>query len=203
MGDTADLSKLSSDETGLYATFRPSASHKPCHNPPTSTGPTLRHFSQSRRLCSANRYQRIMPKGLIPLMLSSPDEPTTSFGSRSSVIFFPDHKPNKPTHVRRISVSPPVSPAHRRNSSDVVHSTRLSRPPLRTPLRRQSQQVPASLPAIPYSSAEWKKAITEIKRYHVTRRFRACSARCSEILTNIKSTVSTSGSARPGGFCVS
>lgn len=58
-------------------------------------------------------------------------------------------------------------------------------------MRRQSQQLPVSLPDIPFSSAEWKKAITEIKQYHVARRFRACSARCNEILTNVKDIVRT------------
>ncbi|KAJ4394366.1 hypothetical protein N0V93_003583 [Gnomoniopsis smithogilvyi] len=111
-----------------------------------------------------------MAKGLIPLMLSSPD-------SISSVI------PKSPT---RASYSPPVSPAHRRNQSDVTPIIKLSRPPVRSSMKRQSQQIPASLPQIPYSSTEWKRAINEIKRYHVTRRYRACSARCNEILTNIK-----------------
>lgn len=64
-------------------------------------------------------------------------------------------------------------------------------------MKRQSQQLPASLPQIPYSSTEWKRAISEIKRYHVTRRYRACSARCNEILTNIKSIVSIASSAYP------
>lgn len=134
-------------------------------------------------------------------MLSSPDESTASFGPRASVVFSPDHRPNQPTHIRRISFSPPVSPGHKRNLSDATHSAKFSRPPVRpAAVRRQSQQVPASLPVIPYSSAEWKKAITEIKRYHVTRRFRACSARCSEILTNIKNPVSASCLERPGSL---
>lgn len=133
-----------------------------------------------------------MPKGLIPLMLSSPGHEATSFGSRSSVIFPSDHSSSKlGGSNKRVSVSPPVSPAHKRNFSDVTPIIKLSRPPVRTPkMRRQSQQIPASLPTIPFSSAEWKKAIAEIKQYHVTRRFRACSARCNEILTNIKNIVS-------------
>lgn len=133
-----------------------------------------------------------MPKGLIPLMLSSPDSLTTSFGSRSSILFAPDH------HRRRPSFSPPLSPAaHKRNYSDVTPMIKLSRPPVKpAKMRRQSQQIPASLPAIPFSPAEWKRAIAEIKRYHVTRRFRACSARCNEILTNLRDIVSAF--RRPG-----
>lgn len=42
------------------------------------------------------------------------------------------------------------------------------------------------MPVLPYTAAEWKKAIVEIKRFHITKRHRACSARCSEILTNTK-----------------
>lgn len=137
-----------------------------------------------------------MPKGLIPLMLSSPDS-TAGFGSRSSVIFPSGLSPIQPRSNRRASLSPPASPAHKRNYSDITPMIKLSRPPVRTSMKRQSQQVPASLPVLPYSSAEWKKAIAEVKRYHVTRRFRACSARCNEILTNVRDTVSTLCCAHP------
>ncbi|CCC11638.1 unnamed protein product [Sordaria macrospora k-hell] len=34
--------------------------------------------------------------------------------------------------------------------------------------------------------AEWKRAIVEIKKLHIGKRYRACSARCIEILDNIK-----------------
>ncbi|KAF3769116.1 hypothetical protein M406DRAFT_63072 [Cryphonectria parasitica EP155] len=101
-----------------------------------------------------------MAKGLIPLMLSSPTS-TSGFGSRPSV-----------SSNRRASYSPPLSPAHRRNASDVTPILKLSRPPVN----------------IPSTSAEWKRSIAEIKRFHVTRRFRACSARCNEILTNLRNT---------------
>ncbi|KAK7744137.1 hypothetical protein SLS53_003658 [Cytospora paraplurivora] len=53
-------------------------------------------------------------------------------------------------------------------------------------MKRQSQQTPTSLPVLPYTQAEWKKAIVEIKRFYITGRHRACSARCNEILTNTK-----------------
>lgn len=147
-----------------------------------------------------HHHCKAMPKGLIPLMLTSPGPSATSFGSRSSVMFPSDHNSTKyGASSRKVSVSPPISPAHKRNFSDVTPIIKLSRPPVKAPkMRRQSQQIPASLPAIPFSSTEWKKAITEIKQYHVTRRFRACSARCNEILTNIKNIVRASPCGRPG-----
>lgn len=116
-------------------------------------------------------------------MLSSPDA-TSTFSSRSSVALT---SPNRASHSDAVSVSPVP---HRRNQSDVTPIIKLSRPPVRSSMKRSSQQLPASLPQIPFSSAEWKRAISEIKRYHVTRRYRACSARCNEILTNIKMIVS-------------
>lgn len=152
-----------------------------------STTPPSRLFSTLNKAQIKNsctflcKQHKSMAKGLIPLMLSSPDS-TSSVGSRPSVV-----AAKSPT---RASYSPPVSPAHRRNQSDVTPIIKLSRPPVRSSMKRQSQQIPASLPQIPYSSAEWKRAINEIKRYHVTRRYRACSARCNEILTNIKTIVS-------------
>lgn len=126
-----------------------------------------------------------MSKGLIPLMLSSPDATSSFHSSRSSVTAM-----KSPVRFS-FSPAPPLSPGlHKRNQSDTP-IIKLSRPPVRSSMKRQSQQLPASLPQIPYSSAEWKRAISEIKRYHVTRRYRACSARCNEILTNIKNIVST------------
>ncbi|KUI60398.1 hypothetical protein VP1G_07597 [Cytospora mali] len=119
-----------------------------------------------------------MPKGLIPLMLSTSSTEGLSSRSRSSVI-----APARP--LTRLPIPLPATPAHKRNASDITPMIKVSRPPVRT-MKRQSQQVPASLPVLPYTQAEWKKAITEIKRYHITRRHRACSARCSEILTNTK-----------------
>lgn len=126
-----------------------------------------------------------MPKGLIPLMLSP--SLTESFGSgpsRTTVI----HPAGQYINPSAATISP-ASPAHKRNASDVTPMIKLSRPPVRT-TKRHSQQVPASLPVLPFTSAEWKRAITEIKKCYVTRRYRACSARCNEILTNTKDLVS-------------
>ncbi|KAI7788896.1 hypothetical protein LA080_004998 [Diaporthe eres] len=121
-----------------------------------------------------------MPKGLIPLMLSP--SLTESFGSgpsRTSVILPAGQ------YINPSAAASSASPAHKRNASDVTPMIKLSRPPVRT-TKRHSQQVPASLPVLPFTSAEWKRAITEIKKCYVTRRYRACSARCNEILTNTK-----------------
>lgn len=111
---------------------------------------------------------------------------TESFGSgpsRTSVILPGGQYINPPPAASS------ALPAHKRNASDVTPMIKLSRPPVRTS-KRHSQQVPASLPVLPFTSAEWKRAITEIKKCYVTRRYRACSARCNEILTNTKDLVS-------------
>ncbi len=101
--------------------------------------------------------------GLIPLMLTT--------GNRTSY------------------VPPPVSPSvssHTRSSS--TGSTPSAPRPKPALVKRLSQAAPTALPVLPYTSAEWKRAITEIKRQHFSKRYRACSARCNEILTNIKDT---------------
>lgn len=51
-------------------------------------------------------------------------------------------------------------------------------------------QTPASLPVLPYTSAEWSKAVSEVKRQYMNRKYRPCSLRCCEILDNIKESVS-------------
>ncbi|KAK3942695.1 hypothetical protein QBC46DRAFT_65672 [Diplogelasinospora grovesii] len=105
--------------------------------------------------------------GLIPLMLGSN---RTSFISQQL-----------PSPTRQSSRSPaPVSipsPAPSPEPTSILK-----------PTKRLSQPPPISLPVLPYSRADWKRTISEIKRQHVSRRYRACSARCSEILDNIKDT---------------
>ncbi|KAK0631985.1 hypothetical protein B0T14DRAFT_420364 [Immersiella caudata] len=54
------------------------------------------------------------------------------------------------------------------------------------PSKRLSHSAPVSLPVIPYTPTEWKRAISDVKRQHFTKRYRACAARCNEILDNIK-----------------
>ena len=104
--------------------------------------------------------------GLIPLML----KPTSVSGTRTSMVF----------------PAPPKN-THKRAASDITYSSQPSRPKT---MRRQSQPTPASLPVLPYTPEEWRKAIVEIKHQHMTRRYRACSTRCNEILSNVKDTVS-------------
>ncbi|PSR92395.1 hypothetical protein BD289DRAFT_459652 [Coniella lustricola] len=102
-----------------------------------------------------------MANGLIPLMLTSAD---------------------------LAACHTSTSRAHRRNLSDATPVLKLSKPPMRSALKRQSQQTPLYLPNIPRTSTEWKRAIADIKQHHLMRRYRACSARCNEILSNLKST---------------
>jgi len=102
--------------------------------------------------------------GLIPLVLGS--------GNRASFM----SSPTTPTPT-----PPPVS--HQRSAS--TGSTPIFR---QKPAKRLSQSTPASLPVLPYTPAEWKRAIADVKRQHLTRRYRACAARCNEILDNVKDT---------------
>lgn len=106
--------------------------------------------------------------GLIPLLL-----PSTS-GSRSSVIGI--------TETRR-----PLSTMLTSATRTLGHRRQQSLPTLK-PTKRLSTPVLPPLPVLPYTSAEWKKAINEIKQKYMSRKYRTCSARCCEILDNLKDT---------------
>ncbi|KAL7628769.1 hypothetical protein AAE478_000284 [Parahypoxylon ruwenzoriense] len=107
--------------------------------------------------------------GLIPLLL-----PSSTGGSRSEV------PPNPVESGRRASLSPVSS-----TPLPLVHRRQKSLPSLRS-TKRASLILPAALPMIPFTSTEWKKAIDEVKRKYLNRKYRACSARCCEILDNLR-----------------
>ena len=58
------------------------------------------------------------------------------------------------------------------------------------PFKRFSLPAPAPkpIPVLPYTQAEWRKTIAEVKRKYFGKRYRACSARCVEVLDGIKDT---------------
>ncbi|KAK1968922.1 hypothetical protein LY78DRAFT_701202 [Colletotrichum sublineola] len=104
--------------------------------------------------------------GLIPLLLHP-----VAAGSRGSIVF-PTNKAapsNFPTPHSTVATTTTNPPAPRARTS-----------------RRSSMQTPASLPVLPYTSAEWIKAVSEVKRQYLNRKYRPCSLRCCEILDNIK-----------------
>ncbi|OAQ99194.1 hypothetical protein LLEC1_02272 [Akanthomyces lecanii] len=57
-----------------------------------------------------------------------------------------------------------------------------------TTSRRPAAKLPLSLKDIPYTTAEWKRALTEVKRDYSNKRYRPCSSRCIEILKNVQTT---------------
>lgn len=95
--------------------------------------------------------------GLIPLMLK-PTPPS----SRASANF-------QPAHTRCFS-------------ADAIQTPRSQL----LPKRLSHQPEPSSLPVLPCTQAEWKRTIAEVKEQHLNKRYRACSARCAEILNNLK-----------------
>ncbi|KAK0617935.1 hypothetical protein B0T17DRAFT_316833 [Bombardia bombarda] len=94
--------------------------------------------------------------GLIPLMLSS--------GNRMSMI------------------SQQPSPVSRRSSSDLTHFTK----PISPTKRSHSMPPPARISVLPHTHADWKRTISEVKRLYSAKRYRLCSAKCNDILDNIK-----------------
>lgn len=57
-------------------------------------------------------------------------------------------------------------------------------------MKRSTVKAPASLRVLPYTTAEWKRVLAEVKREYINRRFRPCSNRCHEVLDNIRDGVS-------------
>jgi len=110
--------------------------------------------------------------GLIPLMLSSGGS-----SNRDSQFL-----PSSPLQLHR-----------RRPSSGILPALVPSRP-ARPKSKRLSITPPAVLPVLPYTAADWRRTISEIKRQYVARRYRACFTRCAEILDGLKDTVRTPSS---------
>ncbi|KAJ4056466.1 hypothetical protein NW756_004093 [Fusarium oxysporum] len=48
------------------------------------------------------------------------------------------------------------------------------------------QALSETLHVLPYTSTEWAKVISDVKREYLNRRYRPCATRCSEILDNLK-----------------
>ncbi|EGY23035.1 hypothetical protein HYQ45_010253 [Verticillium longisporum] len=109
--------------------------------------------------------------GLIPLMLHAPGA-----ASRRSILLSPG------SSAFPLSSPPPTQTTLKRMGS---LDAAAARPKARSP-KRLSLQAPASLPVLPYTAADWNKAVAEVKRHYSNRQYRACSARCCEILDNFK-----------------
>ncbi|KAK7968993.1 hypothetical protein PG988_008066 [Apiospora saccharicola] len=108
--------------------------------------------------------------GLIPLLLPS-------VGSSRMVS---DNYESR----RRASVQEPKSPlapTHRRQHSLPVVVTRNPRHPS---ISTTVQQITV----LPYTAEEWKKTLGEVKQKYLNRKYRTCSAKCCEILDNLKDT---------------
>ncbi|KAL1841125.1 hypothetical protein VTJ49DRAFT_7403 [Mycothermus thermophilus] len=108
--------------------------------------------------------------GLIPLMLAS--------GNRTSFI--------APTQTSRRRQSSHGAPSP---SSTPTTPTTPTFPAARPkPVKRLSLPAPAPAPIVvlPFTKAEWRKCIAEVKRKYFGKRYRACSARCLEVLDGIK-----------------
>ncbi|KAL2022703.1 hypothetical protein VTK56DRAFT_4784 [Thermocarpiscus australiensis] len=97
--------------------------------------------------------------GLIPLMLAS--------------------------STRTSCTAPSPSPPRRQSTSSSMTQAQAARPRLS---KRFSIPAPAPLPMLPYTPADWKRTIAEIKKEYFSKRYRACSARCIEILNGIRHT---------------
>ncbi|KAK3337194.1 hypothetical protein B0T19DRAFT_63775 [Cercophora scortea] len=75
-------------------------------------------------------------------------------------------------------ISQPPPSSSRRSTIDFSQMTK--------PTPAQRSPKPLSLPVLPHTKADWRKTISEIKRLHIGKKYRVCSARCLEILDNLK-----------------
>jgi hypothetical protein len=119
--------------------------------------------------------------GLIPLMLGSGS--SSSSGSRASYI-----APSQ-TGSRASYIAP--SQTIRRRQSALPASTSPTTPTYAARPKfpkRLSLPTPVTISMLPYTQAEWRKTIGEVKRKYFGKRYRACSARCLEVLDGIKDT---------------
>ncbi|KAH6853667.1 hypothetical protein B0I37DRAFT_12626 [Chaetomium sp. MPI-CAGE-AT-0009] len=113
--------------------------------------------------------------GLIPLMLASGSRTSSRPSSRTSYIA---PSPSQPSFRRQ-------STGGSAFSTSPTIPTYAVRP---KPSKRLSLPTPAPIPVLPYTKAEWRKTIAEVKRKYFGKRYRACSARCIEVLEGIKDT---------------
>ncbi|KAK8087927.1 hypothetical protein PG997_002888 [Apiospora hydei] len=107
--------------------------------------------------------------GLIPLLLPS--------GGASRIVPSGGYQSRRRASVQE--PSSPSAPTHRRQHSLPVV---VSRNPRRPSISTSVQQ----LTVLPYTADEWKKTLSEVKQKYLNRKYRTCSARCCEILDNLK-----------------
>ncbi|KAK8055577.1 hypothetical protein PG993_000804 [Apiospora rasikravindrae] len=107
--------------------------------------------------------------GLIPLLLPS--------GGGSRILPSDGYQSRRRASVQE--PSSPLAPTHRRQISLPVVVSRTSRRPS---ISTSVQQ----LTVLPYTADEWKKTLSEVKQKYLNRKYRTCSARCCEILDNLK-----------------
>ncbi|KAI2782336.1 hypothetical protein F4815DRAFT_32499 [Daldinia loculata] len=113
--------------------------------------------------------------GLIPLLLPTSAAYKSTIGSTTEI--------NRRASLAPSSFpSPPSSPP-----SSLIHRRQQSLPSIRTARRGSLIQSP-TLSIIPSTPSEWKNAIDEVKRKYLNHKYRACSARCCEIIDNLKDT---------------
>lgn len=108
--------------------------------------------------------------GLIPLLLPSVG---------SSRIVSDNYESRRRASVQE--PKSPLAPTHRRQQSLPVVVTR-------NPRRPSISTTVQQITVLPYTADEWKKTLGEVKQKYLNRKYRTCSAKCCEILDNLKDT---------------
>ncbi|KAK8140212.1 hypothetical protein PG984_000278 [Apiospora sp. TS-2023a] len=108
--------------------------------------------------------------GLIPLLLPSVG---------SSRIVSDNYESRRRASVQE--PKSPLAPTHRRQHSLPVVVTR-------NPRRPSISTTVQQITVLPYTADEWKKTLGEVKQKYLNRKYRTCSAKCCEILDNLKDT---------------
>lgn len=105
--------------------------------------------------------------GLVPLLLAS------NHGDRTSLGFPNSDAPN--SRLPDSTAYPRPTSGHRRHGSSGTY-----RP------RRLSIDVSGPPVPPPITLEDWKRAVEDVKSKYLNRKYRACSARCAEVLGDIK-----------------
>ena len=83
-----------------------------------------------------------------------------------------------------LTLTPATTMPRGRRNADITTSRK------QNPVRALAQEVAESLHILPYTTSEWTATVADVKREYLNRRYRPCVAKCTEILDNIRESVS-------------
>ncbi|KAK6207410.1 hypothetical protein LQW54_007239 [Pestalotiopsis sp. IQ-011] len=102
-------------------------------------------------------------------------------------LLLPSATARQTTPVQSAEVRRPVSLTTPHVSTSLGHRRQQSLP-MGKSVARLSISTQASTSTVPTTPEDWRKTINDVKLKYIGRKYRTCSARCSEVLDNLKDT---------------